>query len=571
MATQGPEGAKVEAFVPRFPAALADCRSFSPDELRRRFAFLQRMLESGLPYELRASHRLQRAERLLLPFGRDAHLWRFLFEPVQPAEKVGDTSKPAELLAFEVAGELLPVDFTDACFAAAMAANPVVPRLDSEDLKQAYLAVYFAVSRRAREQDSFYPSFRSLACPEGIDAERWATAQSDAGVFAAALGKGDLYVRISRRDGEVVAFDHGYHAPSRRFGSFVPIERQQRVVLADPGLIDDEASTLWAWGAAPDPLLGLRSDGRRRQRQKEAEIAIRKYRSWRPAGLAADAAPGLSEVTAKAGELHAERRRRFPWVQLFPAAEPEETTRQARLREIEALFAAIDDRLADYSVPSADATDPLLLWRMDRMEMTVQRRALPFYPGHRLYKILDRRGGRPRLTQILFAAPEATIPEGLDRLIPLNDLSLIFHMLNAAYRPHLQGLEAVEYLDFFCDAIGGPDGAFHVIETAEDVRWRGQVPAQREIVEQIVTPIRLWSAVDADPLVMDAIVTYAGALFHAEFKVSARGMVEMTDDTPLYQRLEIAPELFSARTHFFLRPPRGFIAPPEWRSRALAE
>jgi hypothetical protein len=241
--------------------------------------------------------------------------------------------------------------------------------------------------------------------------------------------------------------------------------------------------------------------------------------------------------------------------------EPEGEEKQARRDEIQDLFAAVDDRLEDYSTPRVDS---------EEREMTVLRRVLPFYPGHRLYRILDRRGGRPRLTQILFALRGAEIPAEVDRLIPLNDLSLVFHMLNSAYKPHLTGLEAIEYLDFFCDAISAEGGAFHVIETAEDVRWRGQAPEQREIVGKVVTPIRLWSAEDADPSIMDAVLTYAGSLFHAEFKVGAGGTVEMTSDSPLYDRLEIAPEIFSARTHFFLRPPRGFTAPTDWLSRALA-
>jgi hypothetical protein len=548
MTAQGPAGAKVQAFISQFPAELADCRRFSSSDLHQRFAFVQRMLDSGLPNEFRVSHRLSFAERLPLPFCRDAQIWRFVFEPV---EKESDGAKTIEALSFQVTGNLIPVDYTDACFAAAMAADQGRLNLDSDGLKQAHLAVYFAASRRVREQDFFYPSFRSLACPEGVDTERWKAAQEEAGRFAAQLSQKDLYLRINRRDGQISVFSHP--SPS------------ERLILDDPALIVEHRPSLFVWGLTPDPLLSRLSKDRRTERDKDAEIAIRKYRRWRPEDFSG---AEIADVTEKARTLYAERRQLFSWLQIFPPAVEEDAQRQPLLREAEEFFRAINDRCEDYTIPQDCLASS---GKAEKTVVTVQRRALPFYPGHRLYKILDRRGGRPRQTQILFAPREAEIPEGLDRLIPLNDESDTQHMLNSIYKPHLTGLEAIEYLDFFCDALSGGDGAFHVVETAEDVRWRGQAPEQLRIVKEVVTPIRLWSAMDANPLILDAVLTYAGTLFHAEFKVDPSGSVEMLNDQPLFERLEIAPELFSARTHFFLRSPRDFIAPPDWRAKALRQ
>jgi hypothetical protein len=557
----------VKPFIPQFPEEVANCRSFAASELHEAFPFVHRLLVSALSHDFRASHRLEGAERLPLPFFREAQVWRFRFEPV---EKSSDGPKPVEAFAFEVSGTLVPVDFTDAGFAAAMAGNQALPNVDSDALKQAFLAVYFATSRRAREQDSFHPSFRSMACPEGVDAEKWKTAQEEASRMAAELGQEDLYLRLDRRAGKVVVFQHGYR-PVSLFGALVPAEIDQRTILDEPALIVEPAPILFTWGSTPDPLLTLSSAGRRAERNKDAEIAKREHRRWQPEGMAEGAPPDTAAITTNAQALHAERRQRFPWVQIFPRVAEEEAERSRLAAEANELFLAINDRCEDYTIPREYLAGAVPAGFKVESEITVHRRILPFYPGHRLYKILDRRGGRPRHTQILFAPREAELPEELDRLITLNDVSSTLHMLNSAYKLHLAGIDALEYLDFFCDTVSGEYGAFHVIETVDDVRWRGQAPAQRKIVEEVVTPIRLWPAKDADPMVLDAVLTYAGTLFHAEFKVHSHGMVDMVNDHPLCERLEIAPELFSTRTHFFLRPPRDFVAPPKWLARALGQ
>jgi hypothetical protein len=137
-------------------------------------------------------------------------------------------------------------------------------------------------------------------------------------------------------------------------------------------------------------------------------------------------------------------------------------------------------------------------------------------------------------------------------------------MLNAAYGISLADETLVEYVAFFCDALSGGAGLFHVIEDVSDVRWLAHSERQQALIADSVKPLRIWPPTEPAASIVDGLMTYAGSLFHACLRVWTGGEVEMFDDHPLIERLEIVPEMFTSKTHFFLRPPARFVCPEAW-------
>ena len=564
------------AFVHGLPADQATYESISVDEWRQRHPFVSRSILVSLDLRFAENLLLTEVEYLVLPFNLAWRLWRLTFarKPKEPApspeaEKTAANAAPAKpihALALEFEGIVTPVDYTDYCFAEAIfrAHSPLT--IDTPEKRKAYLAVYFAVSYRVRDRDTFYPSFRTLNELPGVDATKWNEARERAGRHVGA--DQDAYVCVSRRSGIVKIFRDAY----RTIGGFarvIPTETNELVLFQQDDLITDDERPPIPWWPRVQPTQSMTVARRRHVQGREEEDWIRRYRKWCPDGFEAH----KEQTRTTAREMYEERRRRFPWRQVLPSPDPETPDEVGLRAETAEFLSAVQARCDDYAIPVGciEACRAAGGARHD-LVLDVRRRELPFYPAHRLFEVIDRRGGRTRRLRFLFAPESATeLPAELDRLIPLNDVSDTLHMINHAYKPQLTGLNAVEYLSFFSRTISGGDGVFHTIEALDDVRWRGQAVEHRRRVEELATPIRLWPTPDGEVPVLDAVLTYAGALFHAEFRLPGTGVVQMVSDRGLVERLDIAPEVVSAGTHIFLRQPRDFRVPDAWKDRVSSQ
>ncbi|UUO04686.1 hypothetical protein M4951_14950 [Blastopirellula sp. J2-11] len=129
--------------------------------------------------------------------------------------------------------------------------------------------------------------------------------------------------------------------------------------------------------------------------------------------------------------------------------------------------------------------------------------------------------------------------------IDLKGKSPCIHHLNATSEAKLQ-LDSVpqvlDYLRFFCGAVHGQEGPFHVIETSEDLERL--LPSEYGHLTIDLWPkcrptIAERAAGDADTESAESWqvstnVQYEHALFHADFRINAKtGMVEMLGDNPI--------------------------------------
>lgn len=96
-----------------------------------------------------------------------------------------------------------------------------------------------------------------------------------------------------------------------------------------------------------------------------------------------------------------------------------------------------------------------------------------------------------------------------------------------------------DYLRFFCHAVRGDQGAFRVVETADDLAACGVFADIAPLVPRL-KPLRMaWKSTRQRALTAEATLLYGGALFSAEFEIDARGMVNMVNDSVI--ATDIAP------------------------------
>lgn len=505
------------------------------DSLAAERPFLTRYVEASIPPAFRYARRLSGAERFPIPFADNANLWAFNF--------AGDKGVDlATGLVWKAGDGIILVDFLDTTFYEAMRTI----RSDETAIRKhsaAYLSLYFETGRAKREGRTFALSMNEVPRPKNIDADAWASLLTKA-------SSTDAHAVVDRREGKLfeVTLEKGLTLLAN--GCEFPSKDPETLIgLEEP----------WR-SCTPLPNLELSVKDRRENRARKAAAALRRCRSWKPSGIEAD----VDAITLKAQDMYDQRHEERPWVEIFPSKD------DAVTKEVGELFAQINERCLDFHVSRRFLRSRYPFAPPEGLR--VLRKALSFYSGHRHYQIIDRRGGHPRRTEILFAPSGSVVPDGVDRLVPLNGHAETIHRLNAAYRIGLENVAAVEYLDFFCDAVHGPNGPFHIVESIDDAKWRGPAEDQRNLLRDAIRPIRLWPNPEPQKArsIADALCIYADAISHALFDIDPGGFVTMKEDFSLVERLDVAPELFTTRTHFLLREPAGFKIPersPAWSSQ----
>ena len=166
----------------------------------------------------------------------------------------------------------------------------------------------------------------------------------------------------------------------------------------------------------------------------------------------------------------------------------------------------------------------------------VRMRALPCY-GERAW-LLELQGhdgdGTPLLVSFILGPWGYTLLDGTSP--PL-------HNLNEEHGVTLdtEG-QAHDYLLLFCRYVRSSEGAFEVIEAAEQLDNRLNSAGVRAAIAAQIAPINLGGRDAEGRWLASARLLYGDGLFAAEFAISAAGMVEMQDDDPLLHDLPIAQE-----------------------------
>ncbi len=517
-----------------FPKELHDSDWYSPQKLSYKRPFLVRLVEASIPPAFRSSREFVGAERISIPFATDLYLWVFNWSGIEDAED-------AIAFVWDTPRRTFLVDFRAETFLNVIR-EIYSEQVDNKEHSLAYLALYFETGAVRRKEQSLVLSLDEVPRPENIEQESW----------------DDMLERISDND-EPVILDRErealYQVSLAYKKGFLPnIEYQllmEDCIFPQPKTPSTVVGLDQPWCASVLHLLDIPSSERRAENNKESQRALKRLISWRPSDIEADVEAVLHESLKNFERRCSER----PWVEILPS---EDDALRGEARE---LFSYINERCLDYHIPDAWAQLP---WT-DEIgdELRVLRKTLSFYSGHRHYEIIDRRGGHPRRTEMLFAVANSEVPEGVDRLVPLNGMSATLHKLNAAYKLNLNSTTATEYLDFFCDMVHGDEGLFHIVESIDDAKWRCHSKDQRDVLSDTIRPIRIWPASDPgkDFMVADAFLTYSDTFFHACFHLYPDGRVAMDDDTSVMVRMGMVPELFTTKTHFLLRHPRDFVLP----------
>lgn len=158
---------------------------------------------------------------------------------------------------------------------------------------------------------------------------------------------------------------------------------------------------------------------------------------------------------------------------------------------------------------------------------------LPFYKDHRLMDLTFSRDGRNERAFVL---------HGRERTLWLNGTASTIHQANGADPSALSDETVADYVRFFFYFLRANEGAFVLIESGDDIDASDD-PADSarseadwlslESARENARPVTLRGRDDTGRWLLDAVVSYAGQLFHTSVGVGSDGDVEMIDDSPI--------------------------------------
>jgi type IV secretion system protein VirD4 len=160
---------------------------------------------------------------------------------------------------------------------------------------------------------------------------------------------------------------------------------------------------------------------------------------------------------------------------------------------------------------------------------------LPFYDRVNWVELADRGKSPARIAYILLGEGQAPVA--------LVGSSSPIQEFNARCRPRLTRETVAQYLEFFCSSMTGDEGRFLVIDHVSEIEWRE--PPDESIHRELAARIRAPRVTGGDAetgFELTASVLYGDTVFEAQFSVAPDGTVEMTDDTPLVEDLDVIPD-----------------------------
>ena len=174
--------------------------------------------------------------------------------------------------------------------------------------------------------------------------------------------------------------------------------------------------------------------------------------------------------------------------------------------------------------------------RGDGPDARVEITGLAWYERASLVRVSDPGWPNPALTAYFVLSSAGT-------LVRLAGVSPPLHDLAASEPLRLSPENVLGYLKFFCFFVRGDEGAFYILEQADDP----MVPADideglRRVLRETVRPAFLDGLDEQGRHVCDAVVWYSNALFIARFGVASSGMMEMLSDEPIAGDLPIRAE-----------------------------
>lgn len=157
---------------------------------------------------------------------------------------------------------------------------------------------------------------------------------------------------------------------------------------------------------------------------------------------------------------------------------------------------------------------------------------LPWFENALLLRLTDKNWGNKYLA-IYYIASEGS-------LYRLNGTSPPIHDVNAKAPININIDNVVDYLRFFCFFVRGEEGPFHVIDRNEDPFLSSIIDeGARNKISSMVSPVDYKGQNEKNHHLLSATIFYSNAIFIANFAVHPSGMIEMLDDEPLVDSLNM--------------------------------
>jgi hypothetical protein len=128
-------------------------------------------------------------------------------------------------------------------------------------------------------------------------------------------------------------------------------------------------------------------------------------------------------------------------------------------------------------------------------------------------------------------------------LTRLDGTSPPIHQTNAEAPIKLNEDNVLDYLRFFCFFVRGEEGPFLVSETMDTYGLPEMNEATSKAVQGVLRAATFEGHNEEGHYMCDAIVFYSNALFLANFAIQQSGMIEMLEDDPLVQDLNVKVDM----------------------------
>lgn len=267
------------------------------------------------------------------------------------------------------------------------------------------------------------------------------------------------------------------------------------------------------------------------------------------------------------------RRKNNSWRLIYPEVCEKDVELSKNVREfIACKQSAYKDKLNRDSISKSEKVCISSYIRAELREsdnpLAIWMKPLPFYSeiGINLYEVIDWRFEQPRRSRFLFSAKgDFSKKDGNEdsKTYLITDEGCLFKQLDGTSIPIYEvnkylidnkysiniADQSIEYLHFFCTNVAGEEGYFSLVEDFQnDIGWFMSGMRQCEDLKKLIhdnngfSPIWPITSVLSDRPIIKALVFYGGVLFLSVFKVDEKGFIEMLDDFPLIEKLEVKPE-----------------------------
>lgn len=175
----------------------------------------------------------------------------------------------------------------------------------------------------------------------------------------------------------------------------------------------------------------------------------------------------------------------------------------------------------------------------DPEKCTILAASPSFYPAHRFLEITDFDQTPPRIRTLIISnsAPED--------IYILNGTNQPVYTLNKKAPLVLTEDNMAEYIKFFFRYVRSSKGAFHVIESIDDIKWtEDPPPAAKKAISDMIFPVRCVQE-GSNGYALDVCLLFKNGLFKAIANLAADGTVILTGQDILIEDMPVMDDVLA--------------------------